>query len=516
MVDAGPEPLTPFSFTQILRNLEATHAIARMLAPLLRTGDVLTLNGTLGTGKTTFARALLRILAQDSMLEVPSPTFTLLQIYDTPTMAVVHADLYRINDPEELEELGWDEAAQDALMLVEWPDRLGPLTPQNRLDLSFTLTTDDIDTRTLTLTGYGKWAQRLQIFHRLQDFLERSGFGAARRIPIQGDASTRAYERLELDGKSVIFMIAPKRPDGPPVRWGKSYSALAHLSESVDAFVAMAEALRKQGLSAPEIYAQDLEHGLLIVEDLGNDGIIAAGRPIDERYQTAVDVLADVHRHTTLPLRLPVKGREDHILPLYDLDALGIETELLLDWYVPHHLNKELSANARSQFVSLWRATLTPVTEQEPVWTLRDYHSPNLLWLPERDGIKRIGIIDFQDAVMGHPSYDLVSLLQDARLPISEEMEMRLLRHYVDSRRSKQMGFNFRDFVQSYAILGAQRATKILGIFVRLNIRDNKPDYLRHIPHVEAYLRRNLKHPALAALYDWYQTNLSKLMELDT
>ena len=512
MTDAGSETEIPFAFTRTLRNLEATHVMARLLAPLLRTGDVVTLNGTLGTGKTAFARALLRILAQDSTLDVPSPTFTLLQIYDTPSMAVVHADLYRINDPEELEELGWDEAAQDALTLIEWPDRLGPLTPHSRLDLSFELTHDDIDARILTITGYGEWAKRLQLFHQLQDFLERSGFGAAKRIPIQGDASTRAYERLELDGKSVIFMIAPKRPDGPPIRWGKSYSALAHLSESVDAFVAMADALRKQGLSAPEIYAQDLEHGLLIVEDLGSEGLIVAGQPVHERYQAAVEVLVDLHRHT-LPMRLPVKGSIDHILPLYDLDALGIETELLLDWYVPHHLNKELSANARSQFVSLWRETLTPVTEQDPSWTLRDYHSPNLLWLPTRDTLKRIGLIDFQDAVMGHPAYDLVSLLQDARLPVSEEMEMHLLRHYVDGRRSKQMGFNFRDFVQSYAILGAQRATKILGIFVRLNKRDNKPDYLRHIPHIEAYLRRNLRHPALATLHDWYQTNMPKLME---
>ena len=514
MLDVGPEVLTPFAFTRTLRNLEATHQIARLVAPLLRKGDMVTLNGTLGTGKTAFARALLRILAQDSTLEVPSPTFTLMQIYDTPATAVVHADLYRINDPEELEELGWDEAAQDALLLVEWPDRLGPLTPRNRLDLSFTLSEEESETRILTVTGYGEWAERLQTFHRLQDFLHRAGFETARRIPIQGDASTRAYERLEREDKSAIFMIAPKRPDGPPIRWGKSYSALAHLSESVHAFVAMSAGLRKYGFSAPDIYAQDLDHGLLIVEDLGHDGIVVAGQANEERYQAAVDVLADLHRHP-LPLRLPVAGGEDHVLPLYDLDALGIETELLLDWYIPHHVNKELSANARSRFISLWRETLTPVTEQDPVWTLRDYHSPNLLWLPAREGHKRIGIIDFQDAVMGHPSYDLVSLLQDARLPISELMEMKLLRHYVDLRRSKQMGFNFKDFVQSYAIMGAQRATKILGIFVRLNKRDHKPDYMRHIPHIEAYLRRNLKHPALAALQDWYQTNLPKLMEPD-
>lgn len=512
MLDKGPDPILPFSFTRVLRTVEATHHFARLLAPLLRKGDMLTLGGTLGSGKTAFARALIRCLAQDSLLEVPSPTFTLLQIYDTPPMAIVHADLYRINNPEELEELGWDEAAQDALMLVEWPDRLGALTPANRLDLTFHFSEDDGDIRHLTITGYGDWAQRLKSFHHVQDFLERSGYAAARRIPIQGDASTRAYERLELDGKSVIFMIAPRRPDGPPIRWGKSYSALAHLSESVDAFVAMADGLRRQGLSAPEIFAQHLDHGLLIVEDLGQEGIAAKGQVIFDRYQTAVEVLADLHRHT-LPLRLPVTGGEDHVLPLYDLDALGIETELLLDWYVPFHMQKELSANARSRFVTLWRETLTPVTEHDPVWTLRDYHSPNLLWLPEREGLKRIGIIDFQDAVMGHPAYDLVSLLQDARLFVDEETEMRLLRHYVDLRRSKQMGYNFKDLIQSYAILGAQRATKILGIFVRLNKRDNKPDYLKHLPHIEAYLRRNLKHPALSGLHDWYQTHLPKLLD---
>ena len=512
MLDTGQDPIIPFAFDRVLRTVEATHQMARLLAPLLRSGDMLTLSGSLGSGKTAFARALIRLLSQDSLLDVPSPTFTLLQIYDTPAMAVVHADLYRINDPDELEELGWEEAAQDALTLVEWPDRLGNLTPANRLDLAFTFSEEDHDIRHLTITGHGEWAARLKSFHNLQDFLERSGYALARRIPIQGDASTRAYERLELDGKSVIFMIAPKRPDGPPIRWGKSYSALAHLSESVDAFVAMSEALRKQGLSAPHILAQDLDHGLLIVEDLGSEGVVAQGQIINERYETAVDVLAKLHRQI-LPLRLPVKGGEDHVLPFYDLDALGIETELLLDWYVPHHMNKELSANARSRFVALWRETLTPVTEHDPVWTLRDYHSPNLLWLPEREGIARIGIIDFQDAVMGHPAYDLVSLLQDARLPVDEETEMRLLRHYIDRRRAQQMGFNFKDLVQSYAILGAQRATKILGIFVRLNKRDQKPDYLRHLPHIEAYLRRNLKHPALAALQDWYQTHLPKLMD---
>jgi aminoglycoside/choline kinase family phosphotransferase len=303
-------------------------------------------------------------------------------------------------------------------------------------------------------------------------------------------------------------MISPRRPDGPPVRNGKPYSAIAHLAEDVKPFVAMARALRGRGFSAPEIYAADLGEGLLVLEDLGGEGVVASdtGAPIQERYATAVDVLVALHRQA-LPQVLPVAPRIDHPLPPYDLDAFLIEAELLLDWYVPHR-GGAVAPPARSEFLALWRASLQRAIEAPPTWVLRDYHSPNLLWLAQRQGMARVGLLDFQDALLGPPAYDLVSLLQDARVDVPEQLEMALLGGYVRARQASDPGFRAAEFLELYATLGAQRATKILGIFARLDRRDGKPQYLRHLPRVYRYLSRSLAHSSLAALNAWYEANI--------
>ena len=326
---------------------------------------------------------------------------------------------------------------------------------------------------------------------------------------MMGDASVRAYERLLVPdtGRKAILMIAPRRPDGPPIRGGKPYSALVHLAESVHAFVAMAKGLRAQGYSAPEIIGSDLEAGLLIVEDLGPEGVVADGAPVDERYGASVELLADLHCRN-LPTELPVETGLIHRIPRYDLEALTIEAELLLDWYYPYSAKKTPNASARLSFVDQWVAALDPVVGGETTWVLRDYHSPNLIWLPEREGLGKVGVIDFQDALIGHPAYDVVSLLQDARVTVSERLELTLLARYARARKSRQPDFDMERFVAAYAVLGAQRATKILGIFIRLDRRDGKPAYLKHLPRVEGYLRRCLAHPSLAKLRRWYEANL--------
>ena len=150
---------------------------------------------------------------------------------------------------------------------------------------------------------------------------------------------------------------------------------------------------------------------------------------------------------------------------------------------------------------------------EQTVWTLRDFHSPNLLWLAAREGIAKVGVLDFQDCVLGHPAYDVVSLLQDARVDVLEEEEVNLLAYYASLRREGGASFDIAGFLRAYAILGAQRATKILGIFARLDERDHKPQYLAHMPRVENYLGRNLRHPALAELKYWYEENLPRIFE---
>jgi tRNA threonylcarbamoyl adenosine modification protein YjeE len=496
------------SFDVALADESETRALAVEIANALEPGDLVTLSGDLGAGKTTFARALIRHLAGDEKVEVPSPTFTLMQNYDLPRFPLVHADLYRLGSPAELTELGFDDIPDKAVTLLEWPDRAAGLLPADRLDIELTLSpAHDSTYRNARAAGHGRFAARVERIGSVRRFLEAAGYAKAARQRLTGDASTRSYERLTHEGRSVLMMNAPRRPDGPPVRDGRPYSAIAHLAEDVTPFIAMARALRQRGFSAPEIIAADRAEGLLLLEDFG-DAFIAAGSPpapVEDRYEAAADVLAALHRQG-LPETLPVEPGVDYMLPRYDIDALLIEVELLPDWYLPR-LGATLAPAKRETYRALWRDALAPAIDGPQTWVLRDYHSPNLMWLPARDGVARIGLLDFQDAVMGPPAYDLASLLQDARVDVPEETEIALLSRYVRARL-REPGFDAPAFARLYATLAAQRASKILGIFARLDRRDGKPQYLRHMPRVWAYLQRSLAHPALAPLRAWYDVNV--------
>jgi N-acetylmuramate 1-kinase len=508
---SAPAPATlsaPHALEVDLGNEEATRKLAADIGAALAPGDMVLLSGDLGSGKTTFARALIRYLAGDDALEVPSPTFTLMQVYDLPRCLVIHADLYRVQQPEELDEIGYADVASDAIVLVEWPDR-AEFVPADRLEIEFSLAAElGPAGRHADILGHGALAARIERMAAIRGFLEESGFGDAARTRVQGDASTRSYERLALGERRVILMNSPRRPDGPPLRGGLPYSALVHLAEDVKPFVAMARALRERGFSAPEVHAADMDLGLLVLEDLGADGVVAGDppAPIEERYTAAVDLLAHLHQQA-LPEVLPVAPRIEYRLPRYDLEALLTETELLLDWYVPHRAGTVDTA-AREEFASLWRAALKGAAEATPTWVLRDYHSPNLLWLPQREGMARIGLLDFQDALSGPAPYDVVSILQDARVDVPESIEVGLVSRYVKARRAGDRTFDLNAFFELYAVLGAQRATKVLGIFSRLDRRDGKPQYLRHQPRVWRNMRRSLSHPALKTLKAWYDRHV--------
>lgn len=509
---AGTVPASGTIWRREIEDEGAIAAFAAEIAALTGPGDLVTLSGGLGAGKTAFARAMIRILTGVQDLEVPSPAFTLMQIYEGLNFPIVHADFYRIEKPRELMEMGFEEACGGALVLVEWPERAGGFLDAGRLDIEFCLDKDRRPGyRAVTLTGSGPFAPRLARAKAVHELLDRSGWSGARRDFMGGDASTRTYERLvKTDGQSAILMFSPPRPDGPPLRYGKSYSAIAKLAEDIRAFIAVGQELRAQGLSAPEIIAFDLAAGLAIVEDLGCEPIACGGAIIEERYAVALAGLAYLHS-ASVPDSLALDGNETYRIPSYDADALSIEIELLLDWYAPYIACVQLPSGAKATFVNLWRQIVQDVLATRPVWTLRDYHSPNLLWLAGREGIAKVGVLDFQDCVLGHPAYDVVSLLQDARVDVPQDAELRLLAYYARLRREAGSGFDAAEFARAYAILGAQRATKILGIFARLDERDQKPQYLAHLPRVEKYLATNLTHPVLAELKLWYEEHLPQI-----
>lgn len=496
----------------ILPDQLSTELLAEAVAASARAGDTVLLEGALGAGKSTFARALLRAVADDAGLEVPSPTFTLVQTYDLPRLTVVHLDLYRIGDPAELDELGIDDLAAGraagGLVLVEWPDRAPGRFGGDMLELVLAVDPAEPGARRARLTGHGGWAGRLARMDMVGRVLERLGYGRWHRRFLQGDASARRYERLSEDGRTAILMDSAARPD--PGIGAVPYSRVAHLAESVTPFVAMARALRARGISAPEIYAADLDAGVLVTEDLGREGVLdAAGRPIEARYATAVDLLSALHG-MALPEVIEAGPGRPYRLPPYDHEAMLVEVSLLVDWFAPLATGAPLPPEAVERFRAVWDDLLFALDDPfgRPVWVLRDFHSPNLMWLPEREGIARVGVLDMQDAVMGPAAYDVASLVFDARVDIPDRMWRELYSRYVADRQIAEPGFDAEGFDRRFSILAAQRNTKILGIFARLALRDGKRGYLRHLPRIRTYLGHALSHPVLAALKLWYETYL--------
>ena len=499
----------PATFHLTLSDETATAHLMADLALLVGPGDVITLSGDLGAGKTAAARAMIRYLASDDTLEVPSPTFTLAQSYELGAFPLLHADLYRVNDAAELEEIGLSPLPEASLVLIEWPERAGGALAADRIDIA--LSQDAAlgpSARSVEITGYGNAAAQVARLKALREFLAGAGYLDAKRQRMPGDASTRSYARLIRDDGVVILMNSPRRPDGPAVYHGKSYSAAVHLAEDVKPWVAMSGGLRARGFSAPAIRHADLEAGFLITEDFGSEGFVEGDppAPIAERYRLAADMLAALHREA-LPEILPLAPQLSYAIPAFDSEALLVEAGLMLEWYLPDR-GVTPSENLRDEFAAMWRDLLKKPAAAARTWVMRDFHSPNLIWLEQRPEIAKVGIIDFQDAVLGPPAYDLVSLLQDARVDVPEPLELALLTRYIKARRASDEGFDPAGFAELYAIMSVQRNTRLLGTFARLNRRDGKPQYLRHQPRIWTYLSRSLAHPDLSHMREWYSANV--------
>lgn len=313
----------------------------------------------------------------------------------------------------------------------------------------------------------------------MQDRLEVWGWGTAVRHPLAGDASNRRYLRLRSGktGHTAVLM------DAPPAR-----------GEDVRPFLRIAHHLRALGLSAPRILAEDPDSGFLLLEDLG-DALFAKvvkQDPITERplYEAATDLLAQLHAHTA-PKDLAV----------YDSTAMTAMAEMVFDWYVCGITGDQCPQ--RPTVLAMLRTLLDTHVQDHDVLILRDYHAENLIWLPDREGAARVGLLDFQDATLGHRAYDLVSVLQDARRDVSVSIEADMIARYCAATRIDPITFEI-----AYRTLGAQRNLRILGIFARLCVRDSKPNYLDLMPRVWDLLWRDLAHPSLEALADLCRTVL--------
>jgi aminoglycoside/choline kinase family phosphotransferase len=312
------------------------------------------------------------------------------------------------------------------------------------------------------------------------DFIDRAGWSDAGERLLAGDASFRKYYRLTRPGGSAVVMDAPAP------------------QEDVRPFVRIGRHLLEMKLSAPEIFAEDAANGFLLLEDLGDDTfarVLAAGGDEARLYACATDVLVAVHAAPDHGL-LPGLGG-------YEGEALIDAAMLIAEWYLPEASGRPTTAEQTDGYRAAWHSCLAALPPGPGTLLLRDYHKDNLLWLPARPGVRACGLLDFQDAQRGHPSYDLVSLIEDARRDVSPAIHAACMDRYIAGT-----GLDARDFRTGFALMAAQRHARIIGLFVRLLRRDGKPEYLRHLPRVWRMFERSLAHPALGPLRLWVDRHL--------
>jgi N-acetylmuramate 1-kinase len=316
----------------------------------------------------------------------------------------------------------------------------------------------------------------------LAGFLGGCGWNGQMPVPLAADASFRSYYRVCRGRRRAVVMDAP-----PP-------------HEDVGAFAAVSTLLRHLGLSAPKILEEDRARGFLLLEDFGDETynrLLADGADEHALYALAIDALAALQR------AVATRGPPD--LPPYDETLLLGEAALLIDWYLPAVRGAPLAYGAREEYLELWGGAVAQAAALfEPTMVLRDFHVDNLVHLRKRAGVRRCGLLDFQDAVCGSPSYDLVSLIEDARRDVSDELAGAMIARYLAAFPRLDRSA----FLRSAAIFAAQRNCKILGIFTRLWRRDGKPSYLRHIPRLWRLLERDLRHPVLAPIRHWLDRHL--------
>lgn len=336
----------------------------------------------------------------------------------------------------------------------------------------------------------------------LERLLSKTGFADALRTPLAGDASTRRYERLALGDRRAMLMDAPPSNESAPCppaatpaeRRVLGWNAASRLAASrVEGFVAVAQYLENLNLSSPTIYGADCEAGYAVIEDLGDNlyaHVIPQGADEVALYEEAARVLAHVH---AAPVPNKLEGVGDVSWPILDYDALALEVnaDLFVEW-LPRAAEVHIDDAARARWERARDSLIVKALGFPRAFTIRDYHAENLLWLPEREGLRRVGLLDFQDAVRGWRAWDFAMLLHDARRDVGASASEAAIRAYLDAS-----GAGDAEFRRELAVLGAVNAMRILGIFARLAARDGKQRYLAFMPREWRHLARTLEHPSL-------------------
>ena len=469
-----------------------TIALAHKLARFAMVGDCYLLTGELGAGKSHFARAFIQALGTRET-HIPSPTFSLVQTYDDTRLPVIHADLYRLKDPSELAALDLAPYFTHGVSLLEWPEVAAAALPTGALNIQFKVVGDN--TREIIFTGPKAWDLRLQlalgqaqnmapVVKDYDGFLAAHGWAGATYTPVSGDASYRRYWRVIKENRTAIMMdVPPVMQDGEP-----GYAGV------IQPFIALNAWLHQAGVRVSEVYGVEADQALVLHEDFGSlshyeASVQQAGeRRVEAHWlQAAVDVLVRLHKAGPPPTD-----------KRFDQAFVHRCVSMLTEWYLPRQQGRATTLDERAQWLRAWDGLLPVLTGAPWGAMLRDFHSPNALLLGPNPGPDQFGLIDYQDAINGPLAYDLVSCLYDARVPVPACVRAELLEYYI-----LKTGVDAAAFTAQFYLLSLMRNSRILGVFVRLAERDNKPAYLEKIPILVPYIQEALQHPAAAPLRPW-------------
>lgn len=319
-------------------------------------------------------------------------------------------------------------------------------------------------------------------------FVKNSGLKITRSDPLKSDASFRTYERLYGESKTFILMDAPPQT-----------------GENCKSFLAISNYLIDLGFSAPNIYKHDLENGFLILEDFGDrlfSLILKDNSNEKNLYINAIDCLLALQDKTVLEY-IKIFDNEKYKIPLYDELTLLKEVNLLIEWFYPTIFGEQINEKLRAEYVSIWKDLISRVDQTDKVLVLRDYHADNLIYLKDKNGINKVGLLDFQDAVIGSPLYDLVSLLEDSRILVKKNIIDEMIKRFLNNTNIVKS-----NFIRDYSIFAAQRHSKVIGIFTRLYKRDKKSNYLKFIPYTWDLLEKSLANLPSSDLSFWLNKNI--------
>ncbi len=482
-----------------INTLNELDAFVKYIAPIFEKGDLLALNGEIGSGKTTLTKHLINYLTATRIDEINSPTFNLCQTYSKEDLIISHYDFYRLDYLQEIEELDINDSIKNNFTIIEWANKFSSILPKDHFEIQIN---NKSHQREYKILFHGEYAKKIAAHKNRLSFLSNSNLNIKKITKMRGDASKRKYYRVNDGQENFVLMDA-----------SEDSIKKTTTSKTLTDFIVFGQYLENIGLRVPKIYEFDIQKHLILEEDLGLT-------TYDELYSKLS--FKDLISPAIESLLILVHSNYENLNDLegrafepqnFDKKVFINESKIFIDYYWPYVKNSICPEEEKYKFLFIIEKIYSNLSTDKAI-VLRDFHSPNLHYLQNEKGHRKCALIDFQDALLGHPLYDLVSLAQDARFTISEDKEIYIVDAFKDKFLFNDFQLSKSSFNEQYKILAIQRSLKILGIFARLSLLEGKNNYIIHMPRVVDYIRRSMDCSLLHDLTHWLKINFKDIFDV--